>query len=341
MKMTNGIKQDFNYKNTYKVIFNKIKEEIKSVVINKYINQVERLTKTIEKLKKENLLLKNDLIYILKRVLLNKNEFTNTKNNKNLTINTKTQPLNRNSLNNASLLNNNKCYNSFFSSAETINNDYNYYYCNYGNANNSTINNPKEQRRYSIDDDYKKGHNNTIISHTEASHQVNVQNKINYYLNSLYKHNFAEECAAGTASIHLLNKDQSIYDELFMNKKNRSKNKVLPHLNTDRTYKKISKSRAISHSKIKKYLSDKRKKQSLMTAHKVQKNKTNGYLKVKKKTDIYIGKSNGINIRRDNKKTIKENKISININNPNNNSKNSFINGACLTSRSRFLVNKY
>ena len=98
MKITNGIKQDFNYKNNYKAIFKQIKEEIKSVVINKYINQVERLTKTIEKLKKENLLLKNDLIYILKRVLLNKNEYTNTNNNKNLTIYTKTQPLNRNSL---------------------------------------------------------------------------------------------------------------------------------------------------------------------------------------------------------------------------------------------------
>jgi hypothetical protein len=340
MKITNGIKQDFNYKNNYKVIFKQIKEEIKSVVINKYINQVERLTKTIEKLKKENLLLKNDLIYILKRVLLNKNEYTNTNNNKNLTIYTKTQPLNRNSLTNTSLLNNNKYYNSFLSSAETINNDYNYYYCNYGNTNNSTINNPKEQRRYSIDDDFKKGNNNTTIIHTETSRQMSVQNKINYYLNSLYKHNFAEECVAGTASIHLLNKDQSIYDELFMNKKNRSKNKVLSRLNTDRTYKKISKSKAISHSKIKKYLSDKRKKQSLLTAHKVQKNKTNGYLKVKKKTDILNGKSNGMNIRKDNKKTIKDNKITININS-NNNSKSSFINGSCLTSRSRFLVNKY
>ena len=316
MKIANGTKQDLNNKNTCKMIFKQIKEEIKNVVINKYINQIERLSKTIEKLKKENSLLKNDLIYILKRVLLNKNDYTNVKNNKNLTIYGNTQPLTRKSLTNtSSLLNSNKCYNSFLSSGESMNNENNYYNnnYNYGNINNSTINNPKEQRRYSIDDDNKKG--NISITPIESSRQASVQNKINYYLNSLYKHNFAEECAAGTASIHLLNKNQSIYDELFMNKINRNNNKSISRLNTDRPYKKISKSKgkSSSNSKTKIILVDSRNKQSLINNYKAQKNKTNGYLKVKKKSDIFNNKVHGINIRKDKQKNKKGNKSTINI----------------------------
>ena len=344
MKISNGIKQEYNNKNTYKMIYKQIKEEIKNVVINKYIKQIELLSKNLENLKKENSLLKNDLIYILKRVLLNKNDYSNVTNNQNLAIRRNSQVRNIHSINgpsNTSFLNN-KSYNSFFSAGETINNDNNNYNYNHRNINNSIIKSPSEQRRYSIDDDNKKG-NNTSVLPLEASRQTSVQNKINYYLNSLYKHNFAEECAAGTASIHLLNKDQSIYDELFVNKNNRNKNKVISHVNTDKNYKKISNSRGKSNSKTKIHMGDAsnsgRNQKNIGNIYKIQKNKTNGYLRVKKKDDIVNEKSSETK-KVKNKKNNQENNSSINII-VNTYYKNSKFNGSSVSSRSRYLVNKF
>ena len=67
--------------NDNKAINRKLKEEIMNVVITRLLNQIQNLYKKYEKLKKENTLLKNDLIYILKRVLLNKNDYINMINN--------------------------------------------------------------------------------------------------------------------------------------------------------------------------------------------------------------------------------------------------------------------
>ena len=76
-------------------------------------------------------------------------------------------------------------------------------------------NNIRLSRRYSIDDDNKKG-NNSSLNNLENSIQFNnIQNKVDHYLNSLYRHNFAEEIISGTPSIHLINKDKSLYRELF------------------------------------------------------------------------------------------------------------------------------
>ena len=69
--------------NNYKIIYQKIKEEIKSVVITKLLNQVQTLSNNYQKLLKENSLIKNDLIYILKRILLNKKDYINITNNSN------------------------------------------------------------------------------------------------------------------------------------------------------------------------------------------------------------------------------------------------------------------
>ena len=65
-------KNDTNKIINYKAIYKKIKEEIKSVVITKLLNQVQTLSNNYQKLQRENALIKNDLIYILKRILSNK-----------------------------------------------------------------------------------------------------------------------------------------------------------------------------------------------------------------------------------------------------------------------------
>ena len=342
MKSRNTQKQENTDKINYKVIYQKIKEEIKSVVITRLLNQVEILQNKYNKLQKENSLIKNDLIYILKRVFLNKSDYINLLNN-NLPNGNRNSLMKKNiysmgssvsSPNNNSNLNC-KSYNSLLSSQENINNNDN-------NYNNTSINKKLiEQRRYSIDDDTKK--NNSTLSPLETSLQFNMQNKIDHYLNSLYKHNFAEECASGTSSVHLLNKEQSIYDELFSNK---SKAKSLTYINTDYNYRKISYSKDKNISKGKNiYINDENddiynSKKHYGSRYKDQKIKANNnVLKVHRKTNLVNNKSKS-KINDIIKKKPSSNKSSTNISD-NSNSKKYKYNSAYLNNRSRFLVNKF
>ena len=341
MQISNGIKQEYYYKNKYKLIYRQIKEEIKNVVINRYISQIDNLSKKVENLLKENLLLKNDLIYILKRVLLSHNNYNNNnklnKRNSNFGKFSPPKNITMNEKRNTSFYN--KSYNSFFSLVDTINYD-NYNNIHYfRNINNSIGKSPSEQIRYSIDDEFRKG--NTSLSPLESSRQTNVQNKINFYLNSLYKHNFAEEGVAGTTSVHLLNKNQSIYDELFCNRNNR--NKVIKHLNTDINYRKISNSKGKLSQKRKTVPTtedyNKRNKKNMLNNYKVKKTRTNGYLKVNKKEVIQKIKPKLSNTNNSKKEKL-ENKFNNNIN-VNIYFRNTKFNTTNLSSRSKFLVNKF
>ena len=204
----------------YKAIYQKIKEEIKSVVITKLLNQVQTLSNNYQKLQRENALIKNDLIYILKRILSNKKDYDKI----SVTTMDKTHQMksiySMPYLTNSSYINC-KSYNSVLSCDNIKENN---------NSNNIRLN-----RRYSIDDDNKKGNNTSMNNNLENSVQINnIQNKVDYYLNNLYKHNFAEEIISGTSSIHLINKDKSLYRELFP-----SKNKNQYYINTETNYKKI------------------------------------------------------------------------------------------------------
>ena len=330
MKIKTYKKYENNEKHSYKIIYQKIKEEIKSVVITKLLNQIQNLYKKYEKLQKENSIIKSDLIYILKRVLLNKNDYTNINDNNNCHKNNKGKTAySINGLKNNSYLNS-KSYNSFLSSTEKLNNEssnYNQLYY-YKNNNNSANRKQIEKRRYSIDDDYRKP-NNSSYSHLENSLQFNIQNKIDYYLNSLYKHNFSEECATGTSSVYLLNKNQSIYDELFSNKNNRHKS--LPHVNTDHNIKKVSYKKDRQNFYINNDDSD-RNKINNKNINNMHKNQTNNYLKVHRKG----------NIKNNNPKKNIYNKIK----HSGSKSSGNMISGSNLKnhqyiSRSRFLVNKF
>jgi hypothetical protein len=341
-------KRNEKQETNYKIIYQKIKEEIKSVVINRLLNQIEQLSKKYEKLRKENLLIKNDLIYILKRVFLNKNDYINLINNNISNINSNYQSRKNIYSANTSFFNS-KSYNSFKNSTEAFNNfDSNNYYrynprYNYNNNKNDISMKKKhiEERRYSIDDDTKKV-NNTSNSNLETSLQFNMQNKIDYYLKSLYKHNFAEECASGTTSAHLLNKEQSIYDELFSNKPNR--NKSLIFLKTDSNFYKVSskeKNRKNSNGKYM-YLSDESSEinnykknygSNNRSSHRIQKNRPI-ILKVHKKANFnkykYQSKANE-NYKKINSGSKSTTNISTNSKGKNLKSMNN---------RSRFLINK-
>ena len=202
------------------------------------------------------------------------------------------------------------------------------YYNNYNRTSNS-INKQMEKRRYSIDDDNKKG-NTSSYSHLENSMQFNIQNKIDYYLNSLYKHNFSEECATGTSSVHLLNKNQSIYDELFSNKNNRFKS--LSPLNSDNNFRKESqqKDRKINNNNNTSEIHNNNRN------YNIQKNQSN-YLRVHRRGNN--DKSNSklkINVYNKSKSGSKSSSNIIS----NSNSKNHNYTYGSHT-RSRFLVNKF
>lgn len=335
MKIKSNRKNENSDKNSYNTIYQKIKEEIKSIVITRLLNQIQNMNKKYEKLKKEYSIIKNDLIYILKRILTNKNEYININENNTSNLAKNYQPKNIYSINGvkSSSYLYSKSYNSFLSSTEKINNDsmsnYNQLYYNNYTRNTNSINKQMEKRRYSIDDDNKKG-NNSSYSHLENSLQFNIQNKIDYYLNSLYKHNFSEECATGTSSVHLLNKNQSIYDELFSNKNNRFKS--LSPINTDINFKKVS------QQKDRKNLYNNNDNESKIKNrnHNMQKNQSN-YLKVHRRGNIDKSNSklkiNGYNKQKYGSKS-SSNMIY------NSNSKNhNYISGN--HTRSRFLVNKF
>ncbi len=334
MKIKSNKRNENNEKNNYNIIYQKIKEEIKSVVINKLLNQIQSLYKKYVKLQKENSIIKNDLIYILKRVLLNKNEYININDNNNTTTSKNYKGKSAYTLNGlkSNSYFNSKSYNSFLSSTEKINNEssnYNQLYSNYYNKNNNNNNNnsanrnPIDKRRYSIDDDFRKP-NNSSYSHLENSMQFNIQNKIDYYLNSLYKHNFSEECVSGTSSVYLLNRNQSIYDELFSNKN--SRHKSLSHVKTDQNFKKVSDGHNL-YINNDNYDSDSYIKIN-KNNNNLPKNQTNNYLKVHRKG----------NVRNTNPKKKIYNKIK---HSGSKSSSNMIASSNSKNHRSRFLVNKF
>ena len=165
-----------------------MQNEIKDKVITKYLYLIEQQSKELTELRKENTLLKNQLTYILKRILLNKNDYTsaartNRLNNLNSSIN-----YNRSMI----LKDNNRKSNSMLRPLRSCEN----YRCVTEN----------------IASRYKETNNSTVNIHGNDNN--NVDNKISGYLNSLYRHNFNNTNRTGG----FLNKNQTLLEELFPNK---------------------------------------------------------------------------------------------------------------------------
>lgn len=212
-KKDNGMKEEENeYNNPMKKLYKEIQNEIKNIVITKMHNQISKLIKEIKKLKKENAIIKNDLIYILKRILNNKNEYNllsqkahNIGSNSciNLNSNINTSMI----YSNNSTINLNKSKNSFVSTDKTINVN--------RNTSRTKISLMRSQEKIenfiNSEQNTKYGHN---TYHLDRNKYKNVDHKIDSYLNSLYKHNFIDS-HIGLESTYNLNKNKGIYDELF------------------------------------------------------------------------------------------------------------------------------
>ena len=76
MSEENQIKEsEENKKQEYDSVYKEIQNGIKDKVISKFLLTIQQQSKELTELRKENTLLKNQLTYILKRILLNKSDF--------------------------------------------------------------------------------------------------------------------------------------------------------------------------------------------------------------------------------------------------------------------------
>ena len=168
-----------------------IQNEVKDKVISKYLYTIEHQAKELEQLRKENTLLKNQLTYILKRILLNKYDYNsaaraNKLNNLNSTIN----------YNRSMLINDNNL------------------------KSNALLRPLKSCENYrTVTSKYKENDNSpvniqSLDTNTNPNNNESLNNKISGYLNSLYMHNFGNTNGGNLS----LNKNQALYDELFPNK---------------------------------------------------------------------------------------------------------------------------
>ena len=174
-------------------LFKEIKNEIKDKVITKFLYTIEQQAKELNELKKENKLLKNQLTYVLKKVLLNKNDYSSAA--KNTRINNLNSSINYNR--SMILKDNNRKSSSMLRSLRSCEN----YRCVTDN----------------ISSRYKEGNNSAINIHGNDNHN-NVDMKVSGYLNSLYRHNFNNTNKEGGNLF--LNKNQGLIEELFPNKNN-------------------------------------------------------------------------------------------------------------------------
>jgi hypothetical protein len=190
-----------NDKSKYNHLYKEIQNKIKDKVITKYLSLIENQSKEITELKKENILLKNQLTYILKRILLHKNDYiaaarTNKLSNLNSSINYNRSMIIKD--------NNNRKSNSMMRPLKS---------CGNYRVVTDNFDPDKVQSRY-------KENNSLVNIHGVDNNNANnnVDNKISGYLNSLYRHNFSNSNKGGND--YFLNKNQTLYDELFHNKNN-------------------------------------------------------------------------------------------------------------------------
>ena len=317
------------YEKLYKIIQN----EIKNIVITKLHIQIEKLIKELEKLKKENIIIKNDLIYILKRILNNKTEYNII--NKSLSNNHNNSCINLKP--NTSLVTLNKSKNSFLSTEKTNTNmlQNNNHITNTSRTKISLIRTVDNISNILTSDNNIKSEENKY--HIDKNKYKNIDNKIDSYLNSLYRHNFVEN-HIGYENKYNLNNSKGIYDELF-----NTQNSILE-----------SKINHNSQKNIRISVDDKTEKGKSYSMKKIKNNSK--YFNYRKKIDHFKlnlnkNEKNNLNIstnkkNKNKRKIINENKMNRNgndsvSNNMTSGKKSNSKIKIIYTNRSPFLINKF
>ena len=196
------------YKSQLYDLYKEIQNEIKDKVISKLLLKVQNMYKELTELKAENTTLKNNLSYILKRILLHKNEY-NFINNNNNQSNLLTNSINfkKSTMNNSSVFKS-SLYKRSQNSFRPMRSVENYRYVTeedlFYSPPNKRKNNYLSKNKSLKDEEYVYDqHNSSAIEH-----------KINGYLNTLYRNNFVTG-NKGITNNYNLDKNKTIYEELF------------------------------------------------------------------------------------------------------------------------------
>ena len=173
-------------------------------VIAKLLTTVENQEKEISILKTENENLKDHLSYILKKIILNKNEYGFVDKSNPSTNHTRTIKKGNNANNSAVFGENKRSKQSLLRPLRSVEK----YRC----VTEGNVFEPESvsrKNRILSNEDYKYEQNNNLMD-----------DKVNGYLNNLYRSNFIN--SNSLSNDYYLNKSESLYDELFKNKKNNS-----------------------------------------------------------------------------------------------------------------------
>ena len=204
--------QDFGskfYKSQLYDLYKEIQNEIKDKVISKLLLKVQNMYKELAELRDENTSLKNHLSYILKRIILHKNEYNFINNNNNNQSNLLSNSINlkKSTMNNSSVFKS-SLYKRSQHSFRPMRSVENYRRVTeddlFFSPPNNRKNNYLSKKKTSNDEEYEYDqHNSSAIEH-----------KINGYLNTLYRNNFVTG-NKGITNNYNLDKNKSIYEELF------------------------------------------------------------------------------------------------------------------------------
>ena len=330
----------------FQSLYKEIKNQIKNVVIIKLHNQISKLMKEIEKLKKENSIIKNDLVYILKRIIMNKKDYNIGNTNINSFGNNSLINLNSNMLiQNSSTVSLNKSKNSFVLPEKTFNSPIS----NNFNSSRTKISlirtTDNINNLLSPDSKIKNVQSKYVM---EKNRNKSIDSKIDGYLNSLYRHNFIDNYL-GNENNYNLNKSKGLYDELFNSQisihenQNKKNNSVQKNINISSMDEMKEKGKANSVKKIKynqfKNINIKLNKYNINKKLDEYKTKNNSK---EYNSNIYLNKKNKTNRYFIKKKDLINKDIDLENNNNNttnrkNNTKLNIIN----INRSPFLVNKF
>ena len=240
----------------FKNIYKNLQTEIKDKIITNLLSKLDKQNKQIEEYKKEIMALKNDLVYLLKRIIILKNEErTNgnakVKNNKLKKNTTKT-----NNMHNSptfSILNNTSSQNLY---NQTENNIININkLSSFNNLNSCPINNMQNE----------------------------LDTKINNYINSIYKHNFLKN-ETNINDYYSLNKTDNLFEEIFQKKNTGINNELFignePNMNKKKNLHSNNSKRNISSPLTKRQIEsiDDRKKNKHFSSSMVNIKNRNNYI---------------------------------------------------------------
>ena len=195
------------YKSQFYDLYKEIQNEIKDKVITKLLLKVQNMYKELTELRDENTSLKNHLSYILKRIILHKNEYNFINNNDQSSLLTNSTNLKKSNMNNSSVFKS-SLYKRSQKSIRHMRSVENYRRVTeddlfYSPSNKKNQNYLRKNKSIKDEEYIYDQHNSSAIDH-----------KINGYLNTLYRNNFVTGNKGVTNNFNL-DKKKTIYEELF------------------------------------------------------------------------------------------------------------------------------